>query len=199
MIQLKGKSQAVVISSIISLLVAILLTILVLVPQFSKLKELSDTANAKQEQLKLGREKVRSIKDGVSLIASSKQDIDLLGVAIPKTPEAESALMQVSSAASVAGVTISSVAISDASKAELKITFSLIGSYDKILDFVSKIESNLRPTQVVDFTINYVEGSELSSTFNLSFPYLEAEPTSSVTPSSPESVNQPTAENGGAQ
>lgn len=199
MIQLKGKSQAVVISSIISLLVAILLTILVLVPQFSKLKELSDTANAKQEQLKLGREKVRSIKDGVNLIASSKQDIDLLGVAIPKTPEAESALMQVSSAASVAGVAISSVSILDTSKAELKISFSLIGPYDKTLDFVSKIESNLRPTQVVDFTINYVEGSELSSTFNLSFPYLEAEPTASLTPGSSVTVNQSTTVTGGGQ
>lgn len=181
MIQLKGKSQTIVVVSVLSLLVAIMLTILVLVPQFSHLKDLSSTANAKQEQLRLGREKVKSIKDGVALIANSKQDIDLLGVAIPKSSEAENALLQVSTAASMAGVTISSVAVSD-SKSELKVSLSVSGAYDKTMDFLSKIEQNLRPTLLSDLTIGSVEEGDLSSTFNLSFPYLPAEADMSATP-----------------
>jgi len=175
MIQLKSKSQAVVIFSVVGLLVAILLTVLVLVPQFSSLKDLSDTAEAKQEQLRLGKEKVKSIKDGVNLIANSKKDIDALGVAIPKTPEAESALLQISSAASAAGVSISSIAVSDTGKTDLRISLSITGPYDKTTDFVSKMESNLRPTQFADFTINASEQADLTTTFNLVFPYLEAQ------------------------
>lgn len=182
MIQLKTKSQTIVAISVLSLLVAVLLTILVLVPQFSHLKELSDTANAKQEQLRLGREKVKSIKDGITLIANSKQDIDLLGVAIPKAPEAESALLQVSTAASMAGVTISSVSVSDG-KGQLGVSISISGAYDKTMDFLSKIEQNLRPTQLTDLTIGAVEGADLSSTLNLSFPYLAADAEASPTPS----------------
>jgi Tfp pilus assembly protein PilO len=182
MIQLKTKSQTIVAISLLSLLVAVLLTILVLVPQFSKLKELSSTANAKQEQLRLGREKVKSIKDGITLIANSKQDIDLLGVAIPKSPEAESALLQVSTAASMGGVTISSVSVSD-SKGQLGVSISISGAYDKTMDFLSKIEQSLRPTQLVDITIGTVEGTDLSSTLNLNFPYLAVDAEASPTPS----------------
>ena len=180
MIQMKSKSQTIIVISVVGLLVAILLTILVLVPEFSKLKDLSDTANAKQEQLKLGREKVKSIKDGVTLIANSKTDFDALGVAIPKTPEVENALLEVSTAASASGVAISSVSVSDSSQSELKISVSITGPYDKTIDFASKMEQNLRPTQFADFTINAADQANLTSTFNLVFPFLV--PVASPTP-----------------
>jgi hypothetical protein len=178
-------SQAIILISVLALLVSLVLIIFYIVPSISSLQDLSGRVLSKQQELEAGKNKVDAIRRAVQTINSAKRDVETLGVAVPEGPSAESALVQLSSAASQAGISISSASIGQAEKGYQDISFSTSGKFENTLSFLEKIEKSLRPVKISDYTINSVEGSsDLSATFNFAFPYIEKQAAATATAAS---------------
>jgi Tfp pilus assembly protein PilO len=179
----KTKSlQVIVLISVLALLVSLILIIFYIVPNVSSLRDLSNQVLSKQQELEAGKSKVAAIRRAVQTINSAKRDVETLGIAIPSSPSPELALIQLSSAASQAGITITSASIGQAEKGYQNISFSTSGKFENTLSFLEKIEKNLRPVKINNYTINSVErSSDLSATFTFAFPYIEKQAAATAT------------------
>lgn len=171
--------------AVLSLLVAILVGILLIYPQITKIKALSATVNQKESELEQGLREVSEIKEFALLLKSAKSDIEKLGVAIPEEERADEALLQMAVAASNAGISITGVGVDaqgsqDAQEGELlpsgtvTLTISTQGEYLKTVDFIKKAENNLRPASLRNINLSSdEEGSAgVSGSFMIDFPFI---------------------------
>lgn len=181
-------SQLTVLIVLVALLLSFLGIIFVIVPRISTLKTLSDQVAAKQAELDAGRQEVQSLKAAVQLIQSAQKDIETLGIAVPNSPKADEALVQLSQAATQAGLTVKSAAISPSEDQSITFTVSTDGQYNSAVSFIANMEKNLRPVAFIDYTLSATQNSSvISATFNISFPYIEEEETATTTATSTES------------
>jgi len=184
--------------AVLAMLVAIIVVIFVIVPRVSAIRELSNQVTQKESELKAGQAKVEAVKQFALILKTAKNDIDKLGVSIPTEEKADEALLQAASAASSAGVSISSVAIaatsetvsgstetaasaqqadtaqSPAKSGILSLTISTRGAYSAMLDYVKKLEENIRPVTIKGVAIAAVaDSSDVDGNFTLDFPFVE--------------------------
>lgn len=181
---MRKNSQFFILAVLVSLLLSILAIIFIIVPNVSSLKDLSNRVAAKEQELILGREKVQAIKEASNVIKSAQRDIQLLGVAVPEKEKADEALVQVTTAATSAGITVDRVVISPTETNSVNFTVSANGSYTDTITFMANLEKNLRPAKISDYSLSSNSlGSQVNSTFTVSFPYLPEAATASATAS----------------
>lgn len=178
---MKKNSQFFILIVLLCLLLSLLAVIFLIVPHVSTLKNLSQKVAAKEQELTLGREKVQAIRNASILIKSAQRDIQLLGVAIPEKEKADEALVQVTSAASSAGISVQSAVISPSVNSAVSLTVSASGSYENTVSFIANLEKNLRPVKISDYSLASSSSGQISSTFTISFPYLSAQPSPTAT------------------
>ena len=179
---MEKKPQLLIIIVLLALLASFLGIVFVIVPNISKLKDISDRVAAKEQKLEVGRTEVASIKEAAQLINSAQRDIELLGVAIPDGPKTDEAIVQISQAAAQSGLKIKNAAISEGAAGYITISFSTAGSYQDTVSFISNLEKNLRPVKVADYTISGADsGNLVSATFDIAFPFIAAQPKASST------------------
>jgi Tfp pilus assembly protein PilO len=165
------KGKLTIIFSTLVLFVALFVFILFLIPKVNQLKSVSDDVAKKKMEYESGLLRVMLAQKAVDIIAQAKKESALLGIAIPDSPQAEDAILQLSSSASQAGLKVISAEVVKSSEGVLSIAFSTRGSYEQTVDFVSKLKTNLRPTKIVE--LNMTKSSDnIDTNFNLEFPYL---------------------------
>ena len=166
------KGKMTIIFSTLILFVAIFVFILFLIPKINQLKTVTGDVATKKSQYEAGILRVMLAQKAVDVISSAKKESDLLGIAIPESPQAEDAMRQLSTSANQAGLQVVSAEVVKSSEGILSISFSTRGSYEKTVDFVSKIKSNLRPTKIVELNMTRDGNDNINATFNLELPYL---------------------------
>jgi len=172
----KSKSQMPMLISILALLVALILIGFFIVPKTSEIKELSNEVAKKEQELELGKKKVASIREAIKLMAQAKNDIEKLNIAIPSNPNAEEALVQLQEIASKSGSVIIDSSVGDSNQSTQKIGLTLNGEYSQILDFLSKLKSNMRPVEISNYSmVSNEDESIITASFNLEYPYLDME------------------------
>lgn len=168
--------------AVLAMLVAVLVVIFLIVPRVSAIKDLSNQIVDKESQLKQGQAQVDSVKQFAAILKTARADIAALGVAIPTEEKADEAVLQVASAASKAGVNVTSVSVSttsaaapravaatqegaatdqaevtsatsSASSGSLQVSVSIRGNYGATLDLLKKLEENLRPVTLKNLSI----------------------------------------------
>lgn len=181
--------------AVLAMLVAIIVVIFFIVPRVSAIRDLSNQVAQRESELKSGQAKVEAVKQFAMILKTAKNDIDKLGVSIPTEERADEALLQAASAASSAGVGISSVAIAASSEqvqnetaqsgsgdqaqstvksGVLTLTISARGSYSAMLDYIKKLEENIRPVTIQNLSIaSSADSSDVDGTFTLHFPFVE--------------------------
>lgn len=169
---MEKKGKIVIIFSTVILFFALFAFILFLIPSINRLKEVSTEVAKKQAEYEAGLLRVMMAQKAVDTITQAKQESALLGVAIPESPRAEEAMIQMNSSASSSGLKVISAEVIKANEGILSISFSTKGNYDNTISFISKIKSNLRPTKIVDLTMTKDGSDEINANFNLEFPYL---------------------------
>ncbi|OQA52625.1 MAG: hypothetical protein BWY43_00414 [candidate division WS2 bacterium ADurb.Bin280] len=172
--------------AVLALLVAILVGILLVYPQISKIKTLSATVNQKESELNEGLMEVSEIKEFALLLKSAKSDIEKLGVAIPEEERADEALLQMAVAAGSAGINITGVGVdaqgaqssqeAEGGSGSVTLTVSTTGEYGKTIDFIKKAEKNLRPVSFRNITLSSDDESsgEIAGSFMIDFPFINA-------------------------
>ena len=170
----KTKSQIPMLIGVMSLLIAILLVIFFIVPKTSEVKTLANEVAVKKQELELGKQKVTAIREAVKLIASAKREIDTLDVSIPQTPSADEALAQVQTIASQSEVKIVETTIGSATDGYQEVTVTISGSYMNLVNYLDKMQNNLRPIKLNAFNLFYNETtSDITMSIDLVFPYLD--------------------------
>ncbi len=194
---MKKNSQFFVLLVLLCLLMSFLGIIFVIVPHVSTLKNLSQRVAAKEQELVLGEEKVAAVKDAATLIKSAQRDIQLLGVAIPEKQKADEALVQATTAASAAGISVQNVVISPSETSAIVLTLSASGSYQNTITFIADLEKNLRPVKITDYSLtSSSSGGQVNSTFTISFPYLNIPSPTATTGSTQTDTQSATSEKG---
>ena len=173
------KSSILQLGAVLALLASFIIVITYLVPQISSIKDGSNRAAAKEQELEAGKKKIQTIKTAVQLIASAKKDIETLGISMPAKAKAEEAVVQVASAASQAGAAVKSITVGDTKGGKVLLSFSTEGKFDQYTTFLDNLEKNLRPMKISDYnmTLNQNDQSLVDSTFNIEFPYVDTEAT----------------------
>jgi len=185
--------------AVLAMLVAIIVVIFFIVPRVSSIRDLSNRVSQKELELKAGQAKVEAVKQFALVLKTAKNDIDKLGVSIPTEEKADEALLQATSAASSAGISISSVAIAATSESAsaasteaatgtvqadgaqnptksgvLTLTISTRGGYSAMLDYIKKLEENIRPVTIKSVAIaSATDSSDVDGNFTLDFPFVE--------------------------
>ncbi len=170
--KVEDKGKIVIIFSSAMLLIALFVLILFLIPRINQIKTLATEIANKQAEYEVGLLRVSLAQKAVDTITQAKKESDLLGVAIPESPRAEEAILQVSTSASSSGLQVTSAEVIKASEGILSITVSTRGSYDNTISFVSKLKNNLRPVKLVDLTMTKDGDDVINANFNLELPYL---------------------------
>jgi len=181
----KVKSQTILIISAAALIVAFILIIGVIVPKVNQLKQKNMAIAAKQQELDLGKKKVEALRAAELAIKTAKNDLDKLGVSIPYKEKSEEALAQLAAIATDSKTIIKTVSIGSSETGQLNVSITIEGNYNDTLKFISDVEKNIRPTQIRDYSMSWVEDQQsLNSTFNLIFPYVYEQPqgSSQLTP-----------------
>jgi Tfp pilus assembly protein PilO len=182
---MQKSNQLTILIVLLSLLLSFLGIVFVIIPQISTLKDLANKATAKQSELTAGRAEVAAIKEAAQLIKSAASDITLLGVAVPDGAKADEALVQVTQAATQAGLSVKSVSVSQAADGYVGFSVSTEGAYDQTITFIGNLEKSLRPAGIVDYNLSQTDkASTISATFNIKFPYITEATTATPTPES---------------
>lgn len=170
---MKKQSQLTSFLSVLALLGAFILIIFVLVPKIRQLSDLSNQAKAKSEQIELKKQEIAAVRQASALIKSAKQEVQTLQIAVPDKEKTEEALAQLSDATASAGLDLTSIGLHGAQDGYVKVSATVFGPFDKVIALMGNLEKNLRPIRVDDYTVTSSEGSaDVSTTLNLSFPYL---------------------------
>lgn len=200
--------------AILAMLVAVLVVIFFIVPKVSAIKDFSNQAVQKESELASGQAKVAAAKQFATLIKTARADIEKLGVSIPTEEKADEAILQAASAASSAGIGITSVSVSASDGTEnatktttategqaavkeaatggvLSLTIATRGNYTATVDFLKKMESNLRPITLKNLSVasSVDSGSDVDGNFTLDFPYVAANATATSQPTTTTEVD----------
>lgn len=180
---MKKNSQLVILVVLLALLLSFLGIVFVIVPQISSLKDISNQIAAKQVELSAGRAEVEAVRTAAQLIKSASSDIATLGIAVPNGAKADEALVQVTQAASQAGLTVQNASVGQGDQSGyVAFSVSTEGSYDQTVAFIANLEKSLRPAGIVDYSLSSTEkASVISATFNIKFPYVTQDVAASAT------------------
>jgi len=170
------KGQGMLLISVVALLGSFIIVITYIVPKISSLKDLANQVAAKEQELETGRSKVEALKKATAIIKIARSEIETLGIAVPSKERADEALAQIAKIASDSGLSLQSVNSGTSGDGFVNITVSCEGSFPSVQTFLEKIERNLRPVKVMDYTVaSGTDGGSVSSTFNFSLPYAGGE------------------------
>lgn len=166
------RAKAVIIFSTVILFFALVAFIVLLIPRINTLKEISSEVAKKKMEYEVGLYRVSLSQKAVDTIAQAKQESDLLGIAIPQSPKADEAIIEVSAAAKQSGLDITSAEVIKAKEGILSISFGTRGNYDNTIGFLGKLKNNLRPVKIVDMVLTKTSDDKINASYNLDFPYL---------------------------
>lgn len=176
---MEKNNQTLNVAAVLSLLLGFLMFIFVILPKIQNIKQVSADIATKQSELKAGQEKVAALRQAVQLMTSAKKDLEILGVAIPASENAEEAFAQLAANSSASGLEIKSTGVSTGeadSGGNLTLTITLSGKFENFKTFLENLEKNLRPVKITDYNMAYnAETTNIDTTFNLSFPYIAQE------------------------
>lgn len=183
--------------AVFTVILAILAAVFYIVPQASAIKDLSNKIVQNEQELTAGQAKVSAAKQFAMVVKAAKADIEKLGISIPTEEKADEAVLQSASAASSAGITLVSVSVSGqsstpassassesadltsgggASSGIISLTISTKGNYPATIEFVKKLEENIRPVTLKNMSIAVAEdgGDDIDGSFVLEFPFVKA-------------------------
>jgi len=181
--------------SALALLASILAIIFIVVPKMRDLKSINTKVKAKEQELEAGKAKVAAVKKAAELIKKARKDLETLGVAVPNSEKAEEALLQVSSAAGEAGITVKSTTISASNEGQnsLNLAVSTTGHYDSTIKFMENLEKSLRPATTDSFNFSpRPETGDVDATFQISLPYVDEAAMASATATATAQSGEPT-------
>jgi len=170
------KGQGMLLISVVALLASFIIVISYLVPKISSLKDLANQVALKEQELETGKAKVEALKKATAIIKVARSEIETLGIAVPSKERADEAVAQIAKIAGDSGLNLQSVNAGAPGGGFINVTVSCEGSFPSVQTFLEKIEKNLRPVKVVDYTVASASGgASVSSTFNFSMPYVGEE------------------------
>jgi len=169
--------------SALALLASILAIIFIIVPKMKDLKSINTQVKAKEQELEAGKAKVAAIKNAAALIKKARKDLETLGIAVPDQERAEEALLQVTSAAGKAEITVKSMTMSAGGEGNLlSVAVSTSGRYDNTIRFMENLEKSLRPAATTSFNFAPKVGTgDVDATFQIVLPYVNEAALASAT------------------
>lgn len=155
----------------LSILVILALGYFVILPMMSSLKEFNLKIAAKdQENSEMGQ-KISDLNSLKTEFNNAKQDVELLGLALPSSDQVPEILVQLETIANKSGMIISNLQPGKSSSLGTAFNLTTQGNFSALDLFVNSLEKNLRPIQIKSMNLssstNSTGGSILNVTFSL--------------------------------
>lgn len=161
-----------IIFSTFILFVALFVFILFLVPKLNNIKSLANDVQQKKVEYELGLLRVSEAERAKDLIAQSKSEGDRISVALPFSAKAEDAILQLSSAATDSGLSVTSAEVVAIKDGILSVAFSTHGTFENTIGVLDRLKKNLRPIKIVQLDLIRDGEGQISADYSLEFPYL---------------------------
>lgn len=177
---MENKKSSVKNSLIISLLViiSIMAGYFLLWPFSNQLKEGNIVFAAKEEELKLKKQKLDDLRTLSENFVKAEEDLRILELSMPKEEQIPEILVQIEAMVGEAGLTIGDVNPKKNEKEKkVEVTLSVGGEYANIINLMGLLQENIRPVSISEINLSKGEKAEenanQSLTFSLiaSFPY----------------------------
>lgn len=167
-------------SLIISLLViiSIMAGYFLLWPFSNQLKEGNIAFAAKEEELKLKKQKLDDLRALSENFVKAEEDLRILELSMPKEEQIPEILVQIEAMVGEAGLKIGDLNPKKNEKeGKVDVILSVEGEYVNIINLIGLLQENIRPVSIREINLSKGEGTEENAnqafTFSLtaSFPY----------------------------
>lgn len=139
-----------------------------LIPQYLESdRNLSYELNVVKEKITRTEDEVSNLKDLQNQFSTKKDVLEILDLAIPNGDKTDDALSAISGIAKESGVELKD--IKPDSKKHGIVVANISGFYDGIKMFVGKIENNIRPIVISDFSISQNTSQNSVGQLNVNF------------------------------
>ena len=171
---------------VLVLVIIIALIYLVIKPQVAYLKENNIQAAAKKAEFNDKEKQINNLRSLETSLASISSEVQKLSIALPKKEKISELIVQVDAIAKGQGLTVNSIAPSQANSEELAVlgsseesteptigqyafTISVTGEYAGLVSFLQNIEANLRPINIqkADFASGSGSNPQISATLTM--------------------------------
>jgi Tfp pilus assembly protein PilO len=171
---------------VLVLVIIIALIYLVIKPQVAYLKENNIQAAAKKAEFNDKEKQINNLRSLETSLASISSEVQKLSIALPKKEKISELIVQVDAIAKGQGLTVNSIAPSQANSEELAVlgsseesteptigqyafTISVTGEYASLVSFLQNIEANLRPINIqkADFASGSGSNPQISATLTM--------------------------------
>lgn len=158
---------------LLSLLAISFFSLFALRPTLNTIAELRSNISLQAAAKKTMEEKLQNISAAQSFWEEQKTKIDLLDQAMPTRPSPEFYLRQIEGLAAAEGVALSSITFEDAEEPVLVVSFSVIGSYERLSSFLAQLQALRRSIQIetLSFVLERTGPANLTLTVSGKVPY----------------------------
>jgi Tfp pilus assembly protein PilO len=159
-------------------IVAALVVVLVILPQFAELDSLSQERTTAQAQVSQAQAVLAQLEESKARSAATEAQLLKIGTQMPDSPQLPTLIMEMQDVANQSGVTVTSFAPAQPSPGtggqftEISMATALTAKWDDLLDYMRRLNRTTRLLRTTNVTINPDTSATDTSTVNLDDPDL---------------------------